>query len=81
MKAHWSSFIKLEDFQRVAQAGVSHVRLPVAYWYWDVESGEPFPQPNPDYTDDNSPLFYVLQAFKWAEETGMKVRKKERNGY
>merc|ERR1711892_1161112 len=36
MKNHWDTFITLADFQRVAQAGVSHIRVPVGYWYWDV---------------------------------------------
>ena len=33
--------------------GISHVRIPVAYWYWQVEEGEPFPQPNLDDQDPN----------------------------
>jgi aryl-phospho-beta-D-glucosidase BglC (GH1 family) len=32
--------------------GISHVRIPVAYWYWQVEEGEPFPQPNLDDQDE-----------------------------
>ena len=74
MKTHWATFISLADFQRVAEAGVSHVRLPVAYWYWDVEEGEPFPAPNMDENDEYSPLYYIKQAFSWAAQTGMKVK-------
>ena len=33
------------------KAGISHMRMPIAYWYWDVEDGEPFPAPNMDDTD------------------------------
>ena len=73
MKTHWSTFITLADFQRVAEAGISHVRLPVAYWYWDVETGEPFPEPNMDANDEYSPLYYIKQAFTWAAQTGLKV--------
>ena len=76
MKTHWSTFITLEDFQRVAGAGISHIRLPVAYWYWDVEEGEPFPQPNIDDSDEYSPLYYIKQAFTWASQTGLKVNSK-----
>ena len=90
MKNHWATFITLADFQRVAQAGVSHIRLvyfnfhfiiqnpsifrvPVGYWYWDVELGEPYPAPNMADTDQYSPLYYLKQAFLWAAQTGMKV--------
>ena len=74
MKTHWATFMSLADFQRVAEAGVSHVRLPVAYWYWDVEAGEPFPAPNMDENDEYSPLYYIKQAFSWAAQTEIKVR-------
>jgi len=73
MKNHWATFISLADFQRVAQAGVSHIRVPVGYWYWDVESGEPFQPPNQDHSDSYSPLFYLKQAFLWAAQTGIKI--------
>ena len=33
-------------------AGISHMRIPLAYWYFQVEAGEPFPQP---VLDDNNP--------------------------
>ena len=65
--------MSLADFQRVAQAGVSHIRLPVAYHYWDVEAGEPFPASNMDENDEYSPLYYIKQAFSWAAQTGLKV--------
>ena len=65
--------MSLADFQRVAEAGVSHVRLPVAYWYWDVEAGEPFPAPNMDENYEYSPLYYIKQALSWAAQTGIKV--------
>ena len=37
-------------------AGLSHFRIPIAYWYWDVIEGEPFPEPNMDDTD---PMRYI----------------------
>ena len=59
MKAHWATFITLADFQRVAEAGVSHIRVPVAYWYWDVMEGEAYPAPNVDENYEYSPLYYI----------------------
>jgi aryl-phospho-beta-D-glucosidase BglC (GH1 family) len=40
--------------------------------YWDVIEGEPFPPPNPDETDPDSPLFYLKRALGWLDELGMK---------
>ena len=31
--AHWDTFVSEADFARLAGAGVSHVRVPVAYWW------------------------------------------------
>ncbi len=48
-------------------AGISHVRIPVAYWYWDVAGDEPFPVPNMNDNDPNSPLFYLKRLLVWLE--------------
>ena len=54
MVGHWSSFVAEEDFAKISSAGISHVRVPVSYWYWDVEEGEPFPPPNMDDMNQRS---------------------------
>jgi len=71
MVDHWSSFVAEEDFAKISSAGISHVRVPVSYWYWDVEEGEPFPPPNMDDMDQRSPLFYLKRALMWMEKYGM----------
>ena len=48
-------------------------RIPVGYWYWDVEEGEPFPTPNMDDNDPNSPLFYLKRALQWMDELGLQA--------
>ena len=48
-------------------------RIPVGYWYWDVEDGEPFPAPNLNDTDVSSPLFYLKRAIKWMDELGLQA--------
>ncbi len=48
-----SARIALWEFKMAAPpVGISHVRIPVAYWYWQVEEGEPFPTPNLDDQDE-----------------------------
>ena len=73
LKIHWDSFVTREDFEKVSSAGVTHVRIPVGYWYWDVEEGEPFPAPNTDESDDHNPLFYLKRALIWLDELNMKA--------
>jgi len=73
MKVHWDSFVQKEDFEKISAAGVTHVRIPVGYWYWDVIEGEPFPTPNMDDSDPYSPLFYLRRALVWLDELNMKA--------
>eukprot|EP00091_Calanus_sinicus_P018545 TRINITY_DN4273_c0_g1_i3.p1 TRINITY_DN4273_c0_g1~~TRINITY_DN4273_c0_g1_i3.p1 ORF type:complete len:455 (-),score=140.35 TRINITY_DN4273_c0_g1_i3:20-1384(-) len=70
---HWSTFVTREDLEKLAEAGISHVRVPVGYWYWDVDEGEPFPAPNMDETDEFSPLFYLKRALVWMDELGLQA--------
>merc|ERR1712168_449170 len=73
LRLHWDSFVSKEDFEKVLAAGVTHIRIPVGYWYWDVIDGEPFPAPNMDDTDKYSALFYLKRALVWLDELGMKA--------
>jgi hypothetical protein len=43
------------------------VRIPVAYWYWDVADDEPFPAPNLNDNDPYSPLFYLKRLLGWLQ--------------
>ncbi|KAI3601047.1 glycoside hydrolase family 5 protein [Moniliophthora roreri] len=61
---HWSTFITLQDFEDIKNAGLNHVRIPIGYWAWDVSGGEPYNQ---------GQLFYLNQAVAWARQTGIKV--------
>ena len=73
MVRHWDSFVTKTDLEDLVLAGVSHVRIPVGYWYWDVEEGEPFFPPNMNETDPSSPLFYLRRALTWMDELGLKA--------
>ena len=69
----YSTVVTREDLEAVSAAGVTHVRIPVGYWYWHVVDGEPFPPPNTDEADDYNPLFYLRRALGWIDELGMKA--------
>lgn len=64
LSAHWSSFITEDDFSRIAQAGLTHVRIPVGYWAAAPIDGEP-------YVDGQ--LEYLDQAVSWARANNLKV--------
>jgi glucan 1,3-beta-glucosidase len=32
MRTHWDTFLAKEDLAAVAEAGVTHLRIPVGYW-------------------------------------------------
>jgi len=71
MVKHWGTFYTREDFEKLANSGLSHLRIPIAYWYWDVIDGEPFPAPIEDQSDPNNALFYLKRALGWASELGL----------
>jgi glucan 1,3-beta-glucosidase len=61
LKDHRSTFITRADFAWLQLHGIKAVRLPVGYWVFGGE--EPY-EPTIDYVD---------MAFKWGEETGIKI--------
>jgi hypothetical protein len=43
---------------------LNHVRIPIGYWAFDIQSGEPF---------HNGQLPYLEKAFQWAAVYNLKV--------
>jgi len=68
---HWDTFFSRQEIQKLSDSGISHVRIPVPYWFWEVSSDEPFPAPNQNENDPNSPMFYLKRMLGWLEELGM----------
>ncbi|PBP25867.1 glucan 1,3-beta-glucosidase precursor [Diplocarpon rosae] len=64
LKPHWDSWCTFEDFKKIADAGFNTVRIPVGYWAYSLDSGEP-------YTQGAAP--YIDAAIDWARATGLKV--------
>lgn len=63
LKPHWDSFVSLNDFWKIKNAGFNIVRIPVGYWSY-VEPWGP-------YTQGAAP--YLDAAIGWARQTGLKV--------
>lgn len=63
LKPHWDSFVSLNDFWKIKNAGFNLVRIPVGYWSF-VEPWGPYAQGAAPYLDS---------AIDWARQTGLKV--------
>ncbi|KAL5535974.1 hypothetical protein ACEPAF_4068 [Sanghuangporus sanghuang] len=64
LQNHWNTFYTESDFTDIAAAGLNHVRLPIGYWAFDVQNGEPFIQ---------GQLPYLQKAVTWAGNHGLKL--------
>jgi glucan 1,3-beta-glucosidase len=64
LKPHWDSWCTFTDFQKIANAGFNTVRIPIGYWAYSLDSGEP-------YTQGAAP--YIDAAVDWARATGLKI--------
>ncbi|EAT86439.2 hypothetical protein HBH56_030420 [Parastagonospora nodorum] len=63
LKPHWDSFVTLDDFWKIKNAGFNMVRIPVGYWSY-VNPWGPYAQGAAPYLD---------AAIDWARQTGLKV--------
>ncbi|PGH17941.1 hypothetical protein AJ79_00840 [Helicocarpus griseus UAMH5409] len=61
---HWDSWISSADFEQIAAAGLTHVRIPIGYWAVAPVDGEPYVQGQIDYLD---------KAIGWARDSNLKV--------
>ncbi len=69
---HWDEFYTKEDLGLLAEAGITHIRIPIGYWMFDVRRPrEPFPPPPRD--DNNGQRFYLRRLVKWADDLGLRV--------
>ncbi|OAL06241.1 glycoside hydrolase [Phaeosphaeriaceae sp. SRC1lsM3a] len=63
LKPHWDTFVTLDDFWKIKNAGFNLVRIPVGYWSY-VDPWGPYAQGAAPYVD---------AAIDWARITGLKV--------
>ncbi|KIV82735.1 hypothetical protein PV11_04820 [Exophiala sideris] len=64
LQSHWSSWVSLGDFQKIADNGFNLVRIPIGYWAFQKFDGDPYIQGAAGYLDS---------AIGWARQTGLKV--------
>jgi len=65
LEAHWDSWVTEADVATLADAGITHLRVPMGYWIMgDVQEGEPY------VTGD---LQYLMRLGAWAGRYQMQV--------
>ncbi|KAK5091383.1 glucan exo-1,3-beta-glucosidase [Lithohypha guttulata] len=66
LQAHWSSWVTLGDFQKIASSGkgINTVRIPIGYWAFQKYGNDPYVQGAKEY---------LARALDWASQTGLKV--------
>ena len=64
LQSHWSSWVGLDDFRKIAGAGFNTVRIPIGYWAFEKYDGDPYIMGAAHFLD---------QAIGWARQTNLKV--------
>lgn len=65
MTEHYETFITEEDFMKIADAGLSWIRLPIGFWAIETIEGEPYLK--------GVSWKYIVQALQWAKKYGLRV--------
>ncbi|TRY73119.1 hypothetical protein TCAL_09175 [Tigriopus californicus] len=71
LERHWSTFIQRTDLELLYSVGISHLRIPVGYWMFDVVPGEPFPLTNGEVVLKSK--FFLRRLVEWCKEIGLKI--------
>jgi glucan 1,3-beta-glucosidase len=64
LQQHWNSWITQADFNKMAGAGLNHVRIPIGYWSVIPRDGDPYVQ---------GAYEKLGEALDWAQSAGLKV--------
>ncbi|PMD38355.1 glycoside hydrolase family 5 protein [Hyaloscypha variabilis F] len=65
LEQHWGSWITEDDFAQIAAAGLNTVRIPIGYWAFVLQDGDPYVT--------GAQLPYLATALGWARTHGLKV--------
>jgi glucan 1,3-beta-glucosidase len=71
LRQHWDEWVTEQHIEDLHQAGITHLRVPVAYWYWRYFSDEPFAR----FAGDHALALHHLTTLvnEWAKKRGMAV--------
>ncbi|MCJ1265206.1 exo-1,3-beta-glucanase [Lobaria immixta] len=64
LRKHWDTWVTLDDFQKIKDAGFNTVRIPIGYWAYQKFDNDPYIQGAAPYLD---------KAIDWARQVQLKV--------
>lgn len=64
LESHWDSWFTEADVAKLSSQGINALRIPIGYWAFDSQEGEPYVQGAADR---------LATAITWARSYGMKV--------
>ncbi|ANB12754.1 Exg1p [Sugiyamaella lignohabitans] len=64
LSQHWNTWYTADDFATIASYGLNHVRIPIGYWAFQLQPGDPYVQGQEPILDN---------AIEWARNNGLKV--------
>lgn len=64
LEEHWSTWYQEDDFQKMKDAGLNFVRIPIGYWAFKLLDNDPYVQGQIKYLD---------KAIEWARKYDLKV--------
>jgi len=71
LQDHWDTWVQRGHLEDLQAAGITHLRVPVGYWYWDVAEGEPFASDAALFPGALAKLIILVN--EWCAELGLKV--------
>jgi glucan 1,3-beta-glucosidase len=71
LRQHWDEWVTEDHIEDLHQAGITHLRVPVAYWYWKFQPSEPFARFSADHDLALEHLEKLVND--WAKSRNMKV--------
>lgn len=70
IKSHWTSWVTKDHLHILKKAGITHLRIPIGYWYFEILDDEPF-KSGGDVFDFGLEQLKVLCG--WAQEIKLKL--------
>ncbi|EWC43613.1 hypothetical protein DRE_01500 [Drechslerella stenobrocha 248] len=64
LKKHWETWFTERDFRDMKTVGLNTVRIPIGYWAFQLNPGDPYVQGQVEYLD---------RAIEWARRAGLMV--------
>jgi len=64
LRAHWDTWFTVTDVIRLKKSGINYLRIPIGYWAFDIQAGEPWVRGSWEY---------IIRACGWAKQYGLQV--------